>query len=150
LEKIKPTWKSLSLSGVFLVVLLGGSAWLYIERNTGNGQVTLENKTGKTILDGRLKIGEQIFPFFQLKVGEKVSFGYKPGFRSSPYQIVLNLEDQRRGVETIGSVGWGANYNDLMILGKNQVTLESHQGDPAGHYISSFSQSKNLKWFSLR
>ena len=124
-----------------LAAVLGGCS-------PGKGRVTLRNQTGKTILEGRLRIGTQNFGFDSVKPGAEIPFNFECGeCRPCSYQVGLTLENHKQTSETIGFIQRGTDYQDILGIERNTLTLDSvanPSGD--GHNFSKGSQSKKLKW----
>jgi hypothetical protein len=118
----------------------------------GKGEVTLVNKTGKAVIQGELKIGDQIFPLSRMERGESLCFSFRnPSRGAHAYQISLTLSDRRQMVDSIGSVRRGMDYRDTLVVEKRALTLDSAQNTPGDmNHLSKGSQSKKLKWVLLK
>jgi hypothetical protein len=114
----------------------------------GRGQVSLLNKTGREIKEGRLKVGSQDFVFSRVKSGDSRQFSFECG-ECGPcrYQVGITLSDHRQAVETIGFIQRGMDYQDtLEIDGKNLILDSAASPSGNANSLSKGSQSQKLKW----
>ncbi len=115
----------------------------------GKGEIEVWNKTGQAILEGRLKVGPNVFELSGLKNGNSRAFFFQSSERStSSYQLSLILGKRQKTQETIGAINNDMDYHDIMTIDKEFLSLDSSQ-NPAGNKNVSYkgTQSKKLKWY---
>ena len=114
----------------------------------GKGNVTFQNKTGETIVEGQLKVGQQTFDLLGVKPSESRDFSFQSSqCHPCGYLVGVTLASGRRMVETIGTLREGVDYQDTLNLGVDRLFLESAQNESGQTgYLSKFSQEKKFKW----
>jgi len=151
LEKIgvRP-WLSIPRAArvLLLLVFLCGLAGC----GRGKGEVTILNRTGKAIVQGELKIGDQIFPLSKIEPGKSQAVSFQSSHCGScTYQISLTLSDHRQTIDSIGLVRRGMDYHDTLVVERKSLSLESIQNAPGDtNHFAKGSQTKKLKWIWLK
>ena len=114
--------------------------------------MVLVNRTGLTIIEGRIGLGTRIFPLHGIEPGQSVRFAFRSAdCRLCEYRIGLTLSDHRTTQEALGVVRRGTDYDDLLVVEKDRISLESAQ-NPAGNREShsKSTQGKKLTWILSR